>query len=176
MVCTYLDVYLDSIHAHHRSHQAHWFIIWSFITLLHCLGQMTDVNITDLASNWHQERLQVPTVTGICNTNESTATSSTLGLMLQRASNSSAAVSVSLSSPKQPTAEAEVKPTLYEELKLGHEGVGFKRLVWEWAQTMANGSACLAKTFCKPKNLFVFFLLSIAFPIWQDQRNINICM
>lgn len=90
---------------------------------------MTDVNITDLASNWHQERLQVPTVAGICNSNESTATSSTLGLKLQRRPSSSAVASVTLSSPQQPTAEAEVKPTLYEELKLGPERVGFKRLV-----------------------------------------------
>lgn len=90
---------------------------------------MTDVNITDLASNWHQERLQVPTVAGICNSNESTATSSTLGLILQRTTNTVGTANVCLSSPQQPTAEAEVKPTLYEELKLGHEGAGFKRLV-----------------------------------------------
>lgn len=89
--------------------------------------QMTDVNITDLATNWHQEHLQVPTVTGICDSNESTTTSSTLNLMLQRASSSGVGSNPLVA--QQPTAEAEVKPTLYEELKLGHDGVGFKRLV-----------------------------------------------
>lgn len=104
-------------------------LLYVRLLLFSFVGQMTDVNITDLASNWHQERLQVPTVASICSGNESTATSSTLGLMLQRAPNCSAASSVSLMSPQQPSAEAEVKPTLYEELKLGHEGAGFKRLV-----------------------------------------------
>lgn len=72
---------------------------------------MSDVNINDLAPDWRQERLSVSLST------------STIG---NEYNNTIARSSTSASIP---TTEAEVKPSLYEELKLGHEGVGFKRLV-----------------------------------------------
>lgn len=72
---------------------------------------MSDVNINDLAPDWRQERLNLSLSTSTIGTdyNNTSARSST--------------------SASIPTTEAEIRPTLYEELKLGHEGAGFKRLV-----------------------------------------------
>ena len=62
------------------------------------------MNVTDLAPDWRQERLPAQ------------ISSDTNNVMARPTT-------------QTPGAESEVKPTLYEELKLGHEGAGFKRLV-----------------------------------------------
>lgn len=74
---------------------------------------MSDVNINDLTPDWRQERLNLSTST------------STIGSEY----NNSTIIARSSTTASIPTTEAEVKPTLYEELKLGQEGAGFKRLV-----------------------------------------------